>query len=486
MMATTLCSYDSVVSTASSQYPYSYSCTEEERAVRRFTAACLMGGVGDFITYQAPHALQKIMLSRATPWWLSPHEEVLEHLRTIVSGYFATGSDPYYMALALLASHLQVKAARPSPCVGCVYVKNQQIIGWGLTDPYGGVHGEIRAAVGDNSPTPVKDLSGTSVYVILEPCCHRPASSCSQFLIKHQVARVVIGVIDPDPRMNGAGVAMLAAAGIQVEVGLLGVASSRLLQPYLYNRRAAGRVYLGAKWAQSMDGRLAAPSGQSQWISKPSSLVYSQWLRYIYDGVMVGSQTFITDRPSLGLRHPFMIGQQPPPLKIIFDPYLKAFIHPCFEAHYNYLKADGAQVVWLSTIGAGQRWLAARRAHAEHYFYRLDEHNQALFWFKLDDHEIIASLIDLMSGRTWQSDLGVRYLSVLVEGGPRLHGLLLGQGCYQMLHVVTSAKWLGGEHGIQPVGPVVPHAINTETLPYDWVVSHTFDGDILSEYARRT
>lgn len=462
---------------------YPYDQDVDELSTRRFTANFLMGGLSDFIHRRMPDSLQRLAKDTTEPWRFSTHPRLLDEFAVMAGEYFAVGSDSYYMAMALMYAHLQVKAARPNPCVGCVYVKNGHVVGWGCTDPAGGRHGEVRAALHEDSLGEVRDIVGATAYVILEPCSHRPSSSCAPFMISQRVRRVVIGVIDPDSRVNGQGVAMLAAAGIQVQVGLLAVAAQRLLQPYLYHRRSSGRVYLAAKWAQSMDGRLASATGESQWISKPGARVYSQWLRYYYDGVMVGSQTFIKDRPSLGLRHPFMIGSGSAVLKVIFDPHLTALTHPCFEDHYRHLTADGSQVLWLSTARAGEQWFAAKQTYQHHYFYKLDD--VSLFWFRLDDEAMIPSLMELIGGQAWQQAFGARYLSLLVEGGPRLHGLLLGEGCYEMLHVITSPQWLGGPHGIHPDGTIIPHGLNQDPLPYDWVASHNFAGDVLSEYGRR-
>lgn len=479
--------YDTVVAPGLASPLYPYDQAVDELATQRFIANFLMGGLSDVIRRTMPDSLQELAkdaTAAGQPWRFSTHPRLLDEFAGIAGQYFALASDSYYMAIALMCAHLQVKAARPNPCVGCVYVKNGHIVGWGCTDPAGGRHGEVRAALVQDSLAAVRDIAGATAYVILEPCSHRPSSSCAPFMISQRVCRVVIGVIDPDPRVNGQGAAMLAAAGIKVQVGLLAVAAQRLLQPYLYHRRSSGQVYLAAKWAQSMDGRLAAATGESQWITQWSARVYSQWLRYYYDGVMVGAQTFVKDRPSLGLRHPFMVGTSSPVLKVIFDPHLSALRHPCFESHYRYLKADGARVLWLGTAAAGRSWLAAKQAYQHHYFYELDD--VSLFWFQLDGEAIMPSLLELIGGQAWQQEFGARHLSLLVEGGPRLHGLLLGQGCYEMLHVLTAPKWLGGPHGIYPDGAMIPHSLQQDPVPYDWVAAHNFAGDMLSEYARRS
>lgn len=401
----------------------------------------------------------------------------LAHGQSLVAEYFSPETDHYYMAIALLASHQQIKASRPNPCVGCVYVRDHKILGWGYTDD--GEHGEVRAA--ETAEGGYKDLSGATAYVTLEPCCHRGERSCTVFLTRQGVARVVIALKDPDPRVNGGGIKELRQAQIDVEVGCLALATRRVLHAYLYHRGSGGRVVLGAKWAQSLDACLASPSGASQWISSPESLVYSQWLRYTYDAVMVGSHTFIADRPSLGLRHPFFVANSQQPLKVIFDPHLRALKHPCFAGHYQHLQQDGAGVVWLGCRDHGQRWLA-KRSEGYADWYQLSDKNKALFLFELDSGQIISSLMELLESEFWWQQVA-KTISVLVEGGPRLHSLILAEASFHNLHIVTCPKWLGGDHRVMPKGVLIPHAIS-DPSSYGLVNHHAFGEDILCEYAK--
>ncbi|MCY4381401.1 MAG: RibD family protein [Proteobacteria bacterium] len=255
------------------------------------------------------------------------------------------------------------------------------------------------------------------------------------------------------------------------------------LHHYFYHRLSGGQPFFGAKWAQSLDGRLASPSGVSQWISSPESLVYSQWLRYMYDGVMVGSQTFITDKPSLSLRHPFFMVNHEQPVKIIFDPRLRALKHPCFFDHFAHLAKDDAHILWLGSeeLKGSVNQLGVRYQN----FFNNVSRDRCHFLFELDPQDTVASLISLLSSPQLSVTLGRTMFSFLVEGGPRLHSLLLGEGCYQAIHMVTCPKWLGGQHEVCPDGRVLPHDLNT-LGPYGLITSHTFGEDVLCEYFART
>ncbi|MCY4380614.1 MAG: deaminase, partial [Proteobacteria bacterium] len=189
--------------------------SSKDQGTGRLLNQTLLCGLSNLITYShqdtspVSHAAQE-----------TRQQEQLRVFQNIAQQYFPPGSDPYYMTIAILAGHQQVKSVRPNPAVGCVYVKDQQIIGWGHTEPDGGDHGEVSAAF-DHRRNTFKDISGATAYVILEPCCHRGPQSCTEFLTNRHVQRVVISAEDPDIRVSGGGIKALRAAGIRVDVGLL-------------------------------------------------------------------------------------------------------------------------------------------------------------------------------------------------------------------------------------------------------------------------
>ncbi len=181
--------------------------------------------------------------------------------------------------------------------VGCVVVRRGRIIAAGYHRRFGGPHAEIEAlrACGENP-------RGATVYVSLEPCCHYGKTPpCTQALIEAGVAKVVVAVGDPSPEVNGQGIRRLRLAGITVQTGVLANEVREVLAPFL-TRVRLGRPYVIAKWAQSLDGRLATVAGDSRWISCEASRRRVHRLRGRMDAVLVGSQTVLIDDPLLTAR----------------------------------------------------------------------------------------------------------------------------------------------------------------------------------------
>ncbi|MBV9285985.1 MAG: bifunctional diaminohydroxyphosphoribosylaminopyrimidine deaminase/5-amino-6-(5-phosphoribosylamino)uracil reductase RibD [Acidimicrobiia bacterium] len=194
-------------------------------------------------------------------------------------------------AIALAAS---VRASTsPNPWVGAVVDGFE-----GATQPPGGPHAEIMAL--DAAGVAAK---GATLVVTLEPCVHHGRTPpCVDAIIEAGVARVVVGIEDPDPNVRGRGIARLREAGIDVEVGVLADEVRAQLAPYL-KHRSTGRPWLVLKLAASVDGRTAAPDGSSQWITGEQARADAHRLRAESDAVIVGSGTVRTDDPSLTVRH---------------------------------------------------------------------------------------------------------------------------------------------------------------------------------------
>lgn len=186
---------------------------------------------------------------------------------------------------------------RPNPWVGAVLVDNYGVVYDGATHQPGGQHAEREAlsAAGDAA-------KGATVFTTLEPCNHSGRTgSCAAALIDAEVARVVIGVTDPDELVSGDGIARLEASGIEVIHGVLEAEVTEQLRPYLTQRRT-GRPYVIAKLAQTLDGAIAAPDGSSKWITGPEARRDVHRLRAESDAIIVGTGTVEADDPSLTVR----------------------------------------------------------------------------------------------------------------------------------------------------------------------------------------
>lgn len=208
-----------------------------------------------------------------------------------------TDLDRWHMARALELAALGRGAVEPNPLVGCVIVQGAEVIGEGYHRRIGGPHAEIEALEVAGSRA-----SGATMYVTLEPCCHwGKTPPCSEAVIRAGLARVVVALLDPFPQVAGGGLAALRQAGIEVESGVLRDRAQQLNAPYL-KRLATGQPWVIAKWAMTLDGKLATRSGSSRWISSPASQEVVHALRQRVDAILVGRGTVEADDPLLTAR----------------------------------------------------------------------------------------------------------------------------------------------------------------------------------------
>lgn len=185
----------------------------------------------------------------------------------------------------------------PNPVVGAVLVRDGEIVGVGHHARFGGPHAEI-AAIAAAGPR----AQGATLYVTLEPCCHQGKTPpCTEAVVGAGIARVVAALRDPFPRVDGGGFARLRECGVTVESGLLEVEARAQNAPYL-KRTLTGRPFVIAKWAMTLDGKLACATGDSQWISGPRSRAVVHALRGRMDGIVVGIGTVLADDPQLTAR----------------------------------------------------------------------------------------------------------------------------------------------------------------------------------------
>ena len=237
-----------------------------------------------------------------------------------------TGTDHQHMLRAVeLAARVRATTS-PNPWVGCILVTTDGAAAEGATRPPGGPHAEaVALAEADRAGL---DTRGATAYVTLEPCSHRARTPpCADALVAAGVARVVVGVTDPDPRVAGEGIARLRSAGIEVTTGAAADVVGAQLAPYL-KHRATGRPYVVLKLATSLDGRTAAPDGTSRWITGEVARADAHRLRAESDAVLVGAGTVRADDPELTVRH--VPGRDP--LRVVLGTApANAKIHPALE-----------------------------------------------------------------------------------------------------------------------------------------------------------
>ena len=232
-------------------------------------------------------------------------------------------ADVRFMARAVRLAERGLYTTDPNPRVGCVIVKDNEVIGEGWHERAGGPHAEVNALRQAG-----KHAQGATAYVTLEPCCHHGRTPpCSDALINAKVARVVAAMQDPNPHVSGSGLAQLSAAGIEVEHGVL-EQQAQALNPGFIQRMQHRRPWLRCKVAMSMDGRTAMANGQSQWISSTESRADVHRLRARSSAIVTGVGTVLNDNPSLNARPAhFDVNMAETeiiqPLRVVLDSHLR-------------------------------------------------------------------------------------------------------------------------------------------------------------------
>ena len=318
------------------------------------------------------------------------------------------------MALAIALGQRGLGQVWPNPAVGCVIVQGGRIVGRGWTQPGGRPHAETEALARAGSAA-----RGATVYVSLEPCAHHGRTPpCAEALIAAGVSRVVSALTDPDPRVAGAGHAMLERAGVTVETGLM-EAEARAANAGFLRRVTEGRPHLTLKLASSLDGRIATASGESQWITGPAARRVVHGLRASHDAVLVGAGTMRADDPALTVRG---LGVARQPVRIVASRYLDL---PTGGRLFDDI---ATAPVWLCH---GEGLAPERRA------FRTGQG---------------ARLIEVPGeGRQLDAEAMLRALGaagltrVLCEGGGALAASLLGAGLVDELVTFTAGMALGAE-----------------------------------------
>lgn len=210
--------------------------------------------------------------------------------------------DIKFLSYALNLTHQNLGLTAPNPVVGCVIVKNGKIISAAVTAPGGRPHAEKIAIDKISDP---KILNGSTLYVTLEPCAHHGQTApCLDEIIKYRFKKVVIAIIDPDPRVNGKSIKKLREAGIKVVYS-----PSKELEKEaqeinrgFFKARLTSRPFITLKLATSLDGKIATKNFDSKWITNEKTRKFAHYLRSINDAILIGSGTLKKDNPMLNCR----------------------------------------------------------------------------------------------------------------------------------------------------------------------------------------
>lgn len=339
-----------------------------------------------------------------------------------------------HMGLALDLARSALGRVAPNPAVGAVVVRDGQVVGRGATQPPPGPHAEV-VALEDAGEL----ARGADLYVTLEPCAHHGRTPpCVEAIIAAGIRRVVAACGDPFPEVNGAGFARLRAAGIEVQTGPGADEAADILGGFV-SRIQTGRPRTIAKYAMTLDGRIATRTGHSRWVSGPESRQDVHILRDRCDAILVGVGTMLADDPQLTTRLPDHLagyGGAHDPLRVILDRRART---PA-TARMLGLETPGDTLIIAGTSADPDRVAMLRRRGAD----------VAL----LDDPTPLAALEFL--GERGINDL-------LIEGGGTVLGAFFDAGLVDRLRVYLAPVVTGGTGAPSPVG-----GLGVATMPEAW------------------
>jgi diaminohydroxyphosphoribosylaminopyrimidine deaminase/5-amino-6-(5-phosphoribosylamino)uracil reductase len=334
----------------------------------------------------------------------------------------------------------------PNPLVGAVVVRDERAVGEGWHQRYGEAHAEVNALASAFNAT-----GGATLYVTLEPCAHHGKTPpCTDAILRAGIRRVVAAMTDPFPDVAGKGAALLRAAGVAVEIGLGEEQARRLNEPYL-KLLATGRPYVHAKWAMSLDGKIASRSGDSRWISNEAARRRVHELRGRMDAIIIGSKTAAADDPLLTVRPP---GPRTPVRIVLGEvgalplasqlartarevPVMLVAAHPPQDQAAQHLREAGCEV------------------------------------FRVPGADNVLRIRALLG------ELGRRRMTnVLVEGGSTVLGSFFDAGCIDEVHVFVAPRLVGGAAAATPIGGAGVDKIADATSLSEWRVEQ-IEGDVL-------
>lgn len=328
-------------------------------------------------------------------------------------------TDQEYMALALQLAEKGAGWTSPNPMVGAVIVKDGEIIGRGYHAKCGGLHAE-RAALAACTGDP----AGATLYVTLEPCCHHGRQPpCTDAILQARIARVVVGSGDPNPLVAGKGLDLLRAHGVQVTEGVLDQ-ECRALNHVFFHFIQTGRPYVVLKYAMTLDGKLAAYTGASQWITGEQARRHVHTQRSRYRAILVGVGTVLADDPQLTCR---LEGGRDP-LRVVCDTNLRTPLTA------NVVRTARQTPTCLATCVSQESRLAPYR----------EAGCQVLSLPKSNGQVSLPALLKALGSQ------GVD--SVLAEGGSALHWSLVRDGLVNRVQAYLAPKILGGQGAKSPVG----------------------------------
>ena len=362
-------------------------------------------------------------------------------------------TDEDYMREALRIARYAEGRTSPNPLVGAVIVRDGRIIAEGWHRKAGTPHAEIHAL------RMAGDLArGATLYVTLEPCSHYGRTGpCAKAVAEAGIARVVVAMQDPNPKVAGRGMEMLRAAGVEVRCGVLAAEAARLNEVFLH-WITTGLPFVALKTAMTLDGKIATHTGDSQWITGEASRLRVHELRDRYDAILVGIGTVLHDDPSLTTRLPDRQGKNP--LRIVLDSMART------PRAAKFLTDGAAPTLIAVTARAPQERVAAlRQAGAE---------------------VLVCGEGPRVDAQALLKALGEREISsVFVEGGGRVNASLLAAGLVDKVYAFVAPKLVGGRDALTPVEGVGAERLS-DAVTLTGLAAETVGEDVLlTGYVRK-
>jgi diaminohydroxyphosphoribosylaminopyrimidine deaminase/5-amino-6-(5-phosphoribosylamino)uracil reductase len=331
--------------------------------------------------------------------------------------------DETFMQRALALAQKGAGYTSPNPAVGAVIVRQGRVVGEGYHRQAGAAHAEVAALHSAGEAA-----QGATMYVTLEPCNHHGRTPpCTEAIINAGIAELHYAIADPNPHVCGSGGQRLADAGIRVHSGLCAEEARHLNRFFLHHARTE-RPYLIAKFAASLDGKIATRTGDSQWISGPEARQMGHQLRHLCDGIVVGAGTAVADNPRLTTRL-FHIPEARHPLRILMDSRGRVPL----DSQLFQPDLPGSTLTATTNQMPGSHRVALNRRGVETFMFPATPAGQVDVAFLLDE-------------------LGWRGLnSLLVEGGGELLGSFFAAGLVNEVWAFLSPLIIGGDEAPTPV-----------------------------------
>ena len=331
-----------------------------------------------------------------------------------------------FMTRAVQLARSALGSTSPNPAVGAVLVRDGRVVGEGATQPPGQAHAEVVAL-----QLAEKKARGSTLYVTLEPCCHWGRTPpCTGAIIEAGVAEVVVAVPDPNPAVAGKGIAELREAGIAVSLVHAELESSQDVRE-LYEGFAkhirTGRPYVLAKFAMSLDGKIATHTGDSKWVTGPEARALVQVMRRETDAIMVGANTILADDPQLTARGEDGQPLERQPARVTLDSQCR------MPVRSQLLRQPGQTLVYTTEAAPAGNVSGLLRAGA-------------------DVVPVGATGEGMVSPGEVLADLGQRgIVNLLVEGGGKTLGSLFDEGLIDKVHAFIAPVIIGGIGAASPV-----------------------------------